>query len=109
MTNIIDLSTLYTISGGNIEFEKKIFKEFISSVEEKLGIMNEKCIDGECKTWHKCAHSIKGISVTIGANKLSEICHDAQENAAASAEVKSNLLKKLQKEYTLVKDYLKNA
>ncbi len=109
MSKTVDLSALYTISGGNIDFEKKIFKEFISSVEEKLGLMHEKCVDGESKTWHSCAHSIKGISVTIGANKLSEISHDAQENAAAPAEVKSKLLSKLQKEYALVKEYLKNV
>ncbi len=108
MSNAVDLTMLSAISGGNEEFEKKVFKEFIISFEEKLKIMNEQCRDGESIDWQNTAHSIKGISGTIGANKLSELCSMAHDNSNADVKTKNSLLLELRSEYVRVKHFLKN-
>ncbi len=109
MSSLVDLSTLYTISGGDVEFERRIFNEFMSSFDEKFKVMREHCANGNCEDWETSAHSIEGLSTTIGANKLSELCGFVQAHADAPAEVKSYFLSKIKSEYDLVREFIRHV
>ncbi len=109
MPNQVDLSTLYTISGGDVEFERQIFNEFMSSFDEKFQVMRDHCANGNREDWETTAHSIESLSTTIGANKLSELCGFVQNHADAPAEVKSYFLSKIESEYDLVREFIRSV
>ncbi len=107
MCNPVDLSNLREMTDGDIELERELFAEFISSSQECISIMEENCCNGENEIWHATAHALKGTSVNLGAEKLGELCKKAQEQQNAYSNEKQQILSDIKAEYNEVKIYLK--
>ena len=104
MTIPVDLTGLREMTDGDVELEKILFQEFMESAEKCLANM----ADADSQNWQASAHAFKGISLTLGANKLGELCKLAQENSAAAAPQKQALFDAISHEYKQVKDYLQS-
>ncbi len=105
---LIDLTNLREITNGDTEIEKELFEDFIQSFEEKTAILEVNCAGGENEIWRTNAHAIKGISLNLGAHKLSELCKTAQDSFCEDETTKQELLSKIKTLYSLVKKYLED-
>ncbi len=101
----VDLTNLRTITDGDVEMEKELFREFLESSKESLNRL-EVNLDKNADAWRTGAHALKGNALNIGAYKLSELCKKAQDAYLASKEEKAGILKCINDEYQMVHDYL---
>lgn len=107
MTDPVDLTNLRELTGGDVETEKELFEVFITSSEECLIGLKENITMDRADVWHKHAHAWKGISFSLGAEKLGKLCYDAQEKGHILSESeKLDLIVALEDEYEQVRDFL---
>lgn len=106
MTAPVDLTDLRSMIDGDPELELALFQEFYSSTEEHLALMARNCTGNESETWRATAHSVKGTAYNIGAQRLGNLCEQAQNHAAASDAEKQQLLGEIEAEYLRVKAFL---
>lgn len=109
---VVDLTNLIEMIGDDIDMQQELFKEFISSFENGLKMLDANLSDDNKEIWRTQAHAMKGISFNLGAEPLGELCKQAQESKDALAEEKTELLRTIHHEYQNVKaflaDYLNN-
>jgi len=106
MNPAVDLTNLNDMIGDDPDLRAELFKEFIKSSEASLAILRANCDEGAQETWRKESHSMKGISLNLGAEALGELCKTAQEHYTSSVAAKHDLLSKIEIEYSHVKDFL---
>lgn len=103
MTISLDLSNLREALDGDAELEKELFKEFIESSQELIEKLSAvKSNYEQHEEWRIAAHALKGISQNLGAFKLGEFCKNAQEQAQAPQEEKSEIFNKILNEHQKV-------
>ncbi len=102
----VNLTNLRSMTDGDEELEKALFAEFISSFDLGIAELNQTQEPDFAETWRKQAHALKGISLSLGAEKLGELCKSAQDNFEASPQEKKQLTGEIEQEYALVKQYL---
>lgn len=106
MSNPVDLTNLRTITDGDQDMEKALFEEFFSSFEagmEKLSASRE---ISATDAWKKAAHTLKGMSLNLGAKLLGELCKKAEADGLVPAEAKDELLQAIRAEYGCVRQFL---
>lgn len=108
MSAPVDLDNLRSITDGDEEIEKALFEEFFSSSEASLRVMQSSVGPEGNEIWRQQAHAIKGVSLNLGANRLSDLCKKAQDHYQISEIDKRELLTLIQDEYSKVCAYLKN-
>ena len=106
MNDSVTLVNLRELTCGDVEMEKELFKVFISSSEEAITSLEANISPETSETWRKQAHALKGISLSLGAEKLGDLCKKAQENFQNTAEEKAKMLADIKKESKRVKSYL---
>jgi len=106
MKPAVDLTNLNDMIGDDSNLRAELFKEFIKSSEESLAILHASCHEAAQETWRKESHSMKGISLNLGAEALGELCKMAQEHYTDTAAAKHGLLSQIEIEYFRVKDFL---
>jgi len=107
MNDSVNLANLREMTGGDVEMEKELFEVFISSSEEAIASLSANILPETSETWRKQAHALKGISLSLGAEKLGDLCKKAQECFQNTAETKAKMVADIKKEYERVKSYLK--
>ncbi|TAH37566.1 MAG: Hpt domain-containing protein [Alphaproteobacteria bacterium] len=106
MNQILNLSNLRELTGGDIDLEKQLFNVFLDSSEECLSHLQQTAGPNDAEQWKRHAHAWKGISLNLGAEKLADICKNAQDQYMTSPEEKQKILRLLEQEYGLVKSAL---
>ena len=104
----VNLDNIREMLGGDPAREKELYGIYMEASEECLTIM-EGCFGAsaeEIENWHRQAHSLKGMSMNLGAEKLGQLCGEAQKNDKAPPEEKKKMLDAVQTEYARVKAYL---
>ncbi|MCG8492345.1 MAG: Hpt domain-containing protein [Sneathiellales bacterium] len=102
----VDLTNFRELTDGDEEMERELFQEFISSAREAIGTLEQNCQDGENDMWRGAAHALKGTSLSLGAESLSQICKEGQDGHAAKAGEKSRILAEIKSEYERVETFL---
>ena len=103
----VDLANLRDMIGNDKELESELFEEYRSSSESILDELDNYCQqESDNESWKKAAHALKGIAYNLGANKLGELCKEAQDAYTLPANEKKMLLEKIQSENKSVLDYL---
>jgi len=102
----MNLELLRSISEGDTGTEKELVAIFVEESDANLKGLQENCRDGTHAQWVEFAHTMKGSASNMGADALSQLCKQAQ-HSEDSADVRSVYLRKIEKEYLMVKDYLK--
>ncbi len=106
MVSPINLDNLHSMTDGNAEFEREIFRLFLVSSREAMASLRLSCDQNNNEMWGKEAHALKGISLNLGADALGALCKHAQESAAAPQADKEIMLAALEHELTRVHEAL---
>ena len=106
MVEPVDLTNLRELTGGDEEMETELFLEFLSSEKEAIATLEQNCQSGENSDWRQAAHALKGTSLSLGADSLSQICKTGQERQDAPAEEKSDILATIKTEFQKVETFL---
>ncbi len=106
MQEAVDLTNLRSMTDGDVEMEKLLFEEFFSSFEDGIASLQTNLENDVAETWRKQAHSLKGISLNLGAMELGELCKKAQDEFESGKDSKSELLKNMVMEYGRVRQFL---
>lgn len=102
----VDLTNLREMTSGDPAIENMLFAEFFNSAHSCLQGLEQFCQGEQHEEWRKTAHAMKGIALNIGANQLSILCKQAQDQHTAQAVNKQLMLLSIKSEYALVKQYL---
>jgi histidine phosphotransfer protein HptB len=106
MSDPVDLANLRDMTGGDKDIERELFEVFITSSEECLAGLKASLFSKDDETWRGRAHAWKGISYSLGAEKLGALCKEAQEGYSVSYMEKQRMLEEMENEYQEVKHYL---
>jgi len=109
MSDPVDLTNLRSMTDGDIDMEKALFEEFYSSFESRITILHESLGKEAAETWRTNSHALKGISLNLGADHLGALCKQGQDGMHMNESEKSELLKKIEDEYALVKGFLQKV
>jgi len=102
----VNLAQMRTFTEGDVETEKELIRMFIEQSDKNLEILSKNRADGENKPWTEAAHMMKGGAAGIGAEKLRQLCDEAQHHQGTTAE-KNALFDQISGEYARVKAHLK--
>lgn len=108
MSKPVDLENLRSMTDGDADMEKVLFEEFFSCFDTAMVNMQDSCSEDKAESWRKDAHALKGISMNLGANHLGELCKKAQDEYTASTDSKNTMLKNIQDEYAVVREFINN-
>jgi len=106
MKKSVNLAVLHEMTDGDLSLERKMFKAFLYSASGCLAALENSRAEGMDQAWRQGAHAFKGICLNLGAERLSQLCKDAQDQCAAPQQKKKELLKVIQHELESVRQYL---
>ncbi len=104
----VDFTQMRTFTDGDRDVEKELINAFILQSDLNLQTMRGNVADQDYKAWVEAAHMMKGGSGSIGAHVLHKLCDTAQHFSGKS-EARIALFDNIEKEYSLVKMYLKSV
>lgn len=88
----IDLAHLEMFTEGDPEVEKELLALFFNEADSSMSKLEQSFANNDSDAWEKTAHRLKGASVNLGANPLSDACEAAEDNYAANQEDKDAML-----------------
>ncbi len=83
--NAVDIAMLLDTIGGDTELLGELAQDFLDVADEQLAALEEAVNSGEAGMAREAAHSLKGSSATLGANRLSVMCADLERQARAGS------------------------
>ena len=98
--NILDRDNLEKISLGNKEFLKDLLLTYVVDVEQRLKNLSTSFISNDIKSVILESHSIKGASLSIGANKVGD-----EAKAIEISGKNDNIIEAEEKYYDLVQAF----
>lgn len=101
----IDLEHLGLFTDGDKNEEKELGLLFCSQAEESMIALESALNQGDSEAWRKNAHKLKGSSANLGAKNLSELCKQAEHNAASLGVEGDIMLADIRMELNRVRDY----
>jgi len=108
MTRSVNLAVLHEMTDGDLSFDRRMFKAFLKSAYECLATLDKSWAKGMDMAWYQAAHAFKGICLNLGAERLGQLCKEAQEQCTAKAQKKKELLKAIRSELESVRQYLES-
>jgi len=101
----IELSALKAYMDDEEEL-KDYIEIFIRQSDETIEVLRNHCQGGEGDTWVKAAHKLQGGASMIGAEKLGNLCRQAQDPKVSGANSREDLFKKIELSYNETKENL---
>lgn len=105
----LNLANLREITGGNQELEKILFSEFIKACDIAIAGLEAAVKGNGNEDWYRHSHALKGASLNLGAEQLSQLSKEAQDQSTTPPEIKLTMLKKIKEEYNSVKGFLEKS
>lgn len=99
---IIDWARIRLFTDGNQDEEKELIDMFILYADETLKILETSSKSEENHIWQQASHKLKGSAANLGANRLSEICYQAEKINTFNTEIKGEFYNKILSEYQCV-------
>lgn len=103
-TTPVDLGHLRDFTDGDPEEEKEFFEIYLKQSEIIIDTLEGSLEDN--KEWEDAAHKLKGASANLGANRLANICSEAEDKYKAPKEQKTELLKAIKEELSRVEVFI---
>ena len=103
----VDLSRLARTTGGDVEIELELLRIFLEQTEERLRSLEAALARKDYAQIREDAHSIKGASANVGADRLREIAAtlEGRMKTGESERVEA-MLKDVAEEFGRVRAYL---
>ncbi len=110
MVKPVDLQRLHAISGGQIEFQRKLLRAFADRVIIDLAGLREAIATQNFSELEQQAHRVKGASANVGATQLSAIAAQLenfgrQQNLTDSTQILLLLEEQLQQVNSFIQHY----
>ncbi len=84
----VDMEHLRMFTDGDKKEERELVSLFFEQAKLALQSLNESMNSFDNEGWKSAAHKLKGASGNFGANKLSTICFEAEQNHTEDTEEK---------------------
>jgi HPt (histidine-containing phosphotransfer) domain-containing protein len=94
------------MTGGDPALEKELFSVYLQSAADCLQALRQSCGPEAAETWRTQAHAWKGMSLNLGADKLGDLCAQAQHGSANPEPQKRELLAAIEAAWLEVKAFL---
>jgi HPt (histidine-containing phosphotransfer) domain-containing protein len=107
MMQPVDLTNLRAMLDGDKDLELALLEEFIRSSTACLNSMAAGIGDAAGEMWRTQSHSLKGISINLGAMRLGELCKQAQDAYTLPAAERLPLYHAIEAELADVHQFLK--
>lgn len=104
----MNLDRLKEFTDGDKAAAERVINLFLKRGEETLNVMAENCDKKPNKLWRDAAHTLKGASGSLGANRLYQLCIEAEENYDREFDDKVAILQSLEHEFLNLSDYLRS-
>jgi CheY-like chemotaxis protein len=102
--NTQKLQALKATVGGDTAFMTQLVDCYLEEALQQLQVMREAVAQGDASTLHKSAHSLKAISVSLGAVPLAQLCQALEVMGYGDRTLDaSRLISQLNAEYERVK------
>lgn len=102
----INLDGLIENCMGDDAFLKEMCALFVKQGAEQITQLGPLCIDGNNHDWVEVSHALKGTAGHIGAEKMRELCGQAQLMETANAAARKEQLAAIEVEYLKAVSYL---
>jgi HPt (histidine-containing phosphotransfer) domain-containing protein len=79
-----DLERLASVSGGDVEFERELAGEYLTQSRQLLLQVAQSIERGDAATLRRDAHTLKGSSLTVGAEGLGAIAAELERKGRAA-------------------------
>lgn len=79
-----DFERLASISGGDAEFERELAGEYLAQSQQLLLQIAQSLEIGDGATLRRAAHTLKGSSLTVGAEALGALGAELERSGAAA-------------------------
>ncbi|MDA0656689.1 MAG: response regulator, partial [Proteobacteria bacterium] len=80
----LDPKLLIEATGGNLDIAGAMLTDFINATEQQLDLLADAVKDGNAIELKKIAHSMKGSSKTVGANRLADAAYYLEQKGSNS-------------------------
>lgn len=77
-SNILNRATLAESTGGDDDFAKELFVDYVPRAHEIASILTSAFERQDCETIRKAAHEIKGSSLTLGLEGVGELSREIE-------------------------------
>jgi len=104
---IVDLTNVREIIKDDKAMAEKLFGIFITDSMKYITMLENNCTPDASEIWKDNAHALKGVALSLGANKLAKASNETKANHNASPEEKTNMLNEIKSEFQKVKEFLK--
>ncbi len=105
----VDLALIEECTDGNPDDKKEFIRVFLRQSTEIIKILQEHCLEGECKPWTEAAHKLRGGASMMGADNLVSLSGQAQEMENSRASERQEMFEKIRAAFSEVKTFLDNA
>jgi PAS domain S-box-containing protein len=102
----VDLNHLNMFTEGDKKEERELISLFFEQARYSLQSLNDSMSYGENEGWKNAAHKLKGAAANFGANKLSNICFEAEQNSTEDKDGKKNKYKLILEEMTRISNFM---
>ena len=102
----VDMDYLREFIGDDEEEKSMVVGMFVKGAEESISVLSQHVTTGDCETWKRASHKLKGSAANFGATYLHDCCAQAEQLSDADAIDKAQLLHMVQQAYEGVKNYL---
>jgi len=106
-THPINISHIELFTEGNIDEEIELFNIFLEQAETSLQELDNAFINKDELNWKKVAHRMKGSSMNLGADNLSNLCKIAEFGFEENPDAKLEMLEEIKESFNEVKDFIK--
>ncbi|PCI55542.1 MAG: hypothetical protein COB36_07950 [Alphaproteobacteria bacterium] len=104
----IDIAHFEMFTDGDPEMEKELLDLFFDEADLSISELEQSLANNDSDAWEKTAHRLKGASVNLGANPLSDTCETAEDNYAANQGDKDVMLINIKTKLDELKKHFKS-
>ena len=102
----VDLAHLAIFTDGNKKEERELTSLFFEQARYTLQSLNDAMNFNQHENWKSAAHKLKGAAANFGANKLSNICFEAEQNFDEDKDLKKGKYKSILDEMTTISKFM---
>ena len=81
----VDVNRIMAITDGDKDFEQEMISLFLSDFTKRIEAVEQSLSAGDAETLRRDAHTLKGSSANMGANRLADLARDIEYAARDGA------------------------
>ena len=104
----IDMDHLNMFTDGDPDEENELFDLFFEQIDLSIAELEKSCANDDKEEWKNAAHKLKGSAANLGANPLSDVCAEAENNYEETKQAKEIMIIDINVKKTELLSFLDN-